>query len=89
MLFEYAAASLPTISTRRDVIEGVFGDSLLYVDISDAEPVAARIRELTGSPALLNEYKSRIKRRFSELTELHESELAELLKIIEGSRDRH
>jgi glycosyltransferase involved in cell wall biosynthesis len=87
VLFEYAAASLPTISTRRDVIEDVFGDSLLYVDVSDAEPVAARLRELTGSPVLLQEYKSRIKLRFSELTELHKSELAELLKHIEDSRN--
>jgi glycosyltransferase involved in cell wall biosynthesis len=82
VLFEYAAASLPTISTRREVIESVFGDALLYVDVSDVASVTEKIRTLVGNPAVLDDYRARISNRFTMLTSLRKAELALLLKVI-------
>jgi len=75
VLFEYAAASLPTISTRRDVIEAVFGDALLYVDQSSAASVADRLRALCSNPKVLEEYRMRMAHKFAELTEARAAEI--------------
>lgn len=80
VLFEYAAASLPTISTRRDVIEAVFGDALLYIDRSDAASVSERIRELCRDQATLMKYRARMGKKFSELIDLRKSEILSLNK---------
>lgn len=78
VLFEYAAAFLPTISTRRDVIVAVFGDALIYVEESTASSVAEKLRALCGDPATLREYRARMGEKFSELTVLRKSEIEEL-----------
>ncbi len=82
ILFEYAAASLPTISIRRDVIEAVFGDSLVYVDRCDATMVAERIRAFVESPALLAEWRERTAKHYGELAAMREVELSTLKDLI-------
>lgn len=82
VLFEYAAASLPTISSRRDVIEAVFGDSLLYVESSNKAEVAKALSRLVGDPSLLTEYKRRMAQKFAQLTENRTAELASLVRLI-------
>jgi glycosyltransferase involved in cell wall biosynthesis len=82
VLFEYAAASLPTISSKREVIEAVFGDSLLYVTSSDRAEVAAKLRMLVNDPQLLSEYKTRISRKFAQLREMRSAELSLLKSLI-------
>ncbi len=82
VLFEYAAVPLPTISTRREVIEAVFGDALLYVDESGAASVAEKLRLLCSSPAMLQEYRARMAAKFSELSESRKSELSKLNDLL-------
>ena len=67
-LFEYAAAGLPVISTRSEVIEAVFRDSILYVEESEPRAVARRVAEFVNNPSRLEEFRNRISRRFDELT---------------------
>ncbi len=84
VLFEYAAASLPTISSRRREIEAVFGDSLVYVDSSDPSAVAERIAWLIETPSRLAEYRGRISDRFERLTREREAEIGSLRALIAG-----
>ncbi len=85
VLFEYAAASLPTVSSRRKEIEAVFGDSLVYVDSSDPKEVAERLAWLTGDAGRLADYRARMAARFSYLSERRESELAALVRAVSGA----
>lgn len=82
VLFEYAAASLPTISTRRPEIEAVFGDSLVYVDRSDVASVSQRLKAFRDDPTFLSECRMRMEAKFSELTLRHEAELVFLKSLI-------
>jgi len=84
-LFEYAAAALPIISTRSKEIEGVFGDSILYVEESDAGAVAEKVTKFAQDPSSLAEYRERISRRFEELTVSAEHERALLRSLLRDS----
>jgi glycosyltransferase involved in cell wall biosynthesis len=84
-LFEYAAASLPVISTRSEVIEAVFGDSILYVEKSDAGAVAEKVTRFAQDPFSIAEYRKRISRRFEELTVGGKKERAVLRSLIVNS----
>jgi hypothetical protein len=81
-LFEYAAASLPIISTKSEVIEAVFGDSILYVEKSDAEAVAEKVKTFAQDPSSLAQYRERITRRFEELAVSGEHERALLRSLL-------
>jgi glycosyltransferase involved in cell wall biosynthesis len=84
-LFEYAAAALPIISTRSKEIEGVFGDSILYVEQSDVGEVAEKVAKFARDPSALAEYRERISRRFEELTVSAKHERALLRSLLSGS----
>lgn len=84
-LFEYAAASLPIISTRSEVIEAVFGDSILYVEKSDAGAVDEKVTTFVQDSSSLVEYRERISRRFEELTISGEHERALLRSLLRNS----
>jgi glycosyltransferase involved in cell wall biosynthesis len=75
VIFEYIASSLPVISSPQKVVQDVFGDSLLYVESSDREEVARKIRELSGDSNMLGEYRSRAKDMHGKLEKLHASEV--------------
>ena len=59
VLFEYAASSLPIISSRQRVVEEVFGDSVLYVGSSVVD-VKDKVRLIASDRLLLATYKARI-----------------------------
>lgn len=82
VLFEYAAASLPTVSSRRREIEDVFGDSLVYADSSDPAAVAEKVSWLVRDPARLREYRRRMAERFSKLVAERSSELSALAQVL-------
>jgi glycosyltransferase involved in cell wall biosynthesis len=84
-LFEYAAASLPIISTRNEAIEAVFGDSILYVERSDPGAVAEKVTTFVQASSALAEYRERISRRFEELTISGERERALLRSFLRNS----
>ena len=82
VLFEFAASSLPVISSKEQVVEEVFGDSLLYAD-STVEDVAEKVRQLCSAPARA-EWAARVARKQKELRAIHEEEVASLRRIVNG-----
>jgi len=84
-LFEYAAARLPVISTYSEVIEAVFGNSILYVEKCDVAMVAERVAEFVRDPSSLAEYRERISRRYEELNLRGERELTVLRSLLRNS----
>jgi len=82
VLFEYAAASLAVISSKREEIEGVFGDSIMYAEASDVRSVSRALKRLAEEPSVLPEYSSRIGVRFKELTSTYKKELEGLKALI-------
>jgi glycosyltransferase involved in cell wall biosynthesis len=84
VLFEYSASSLAVISTRIGVVEETFGDALYYVDSSDLPTVAAAIQAFLEAPAMVSEFKERMKKKFAELTARRASEVERLKAIVSG-----
>jgi glycosyltransferase involved in cell wall biosynthesis len=82
VLFEFAASSLPTISSKEKVVEELFGDSLLYAD-STVGDVAEKIRELC-SASTRERWVARVKRKQEELTSMHEDEVSALVRLFEA-----
>ncbi len=82
VLFEFAASSLPVISSRQPVVEELFADSLLYADSTVAD-VSEKVKRLS-SPLEREEYRSRIVRKQEELTRMHEQETASLRALLSG-----
>jgi glycosyltransferase involved in cell wall biosynthesis len=82
VLFEFAASSLPVISSRQPVVEELFGDSILYAD-STVEGVAEKVRQLCSGPARA-EWAERIRRKQEELTRMHEAEVSALRQVVSG-----
>jgi glycosyltransferase involved in cell wall biosynthesis len=81
VLLEYAASSLPTVSSRQDVLEDFFGDALLYTDSSGPEDVAAKVRSMLD-PRVRDEYRARIASWYGRLSESHEEELVSLRSLL-------
>jgi glycosyltransferase involved in cell wall biosynthesis len=82
VLFEFAASSLPVISSKGAVVEELFGDSLLYAD-SSVEDVAEKVRQLCSGPTRA-EWAARVRRKQDELTALHEEEVSSLRRLVSG-----
>ena len=78
VIFEYVASSLPVISSRQQVVEDVFHDSLFYVDGSSSGEVAEAVRRFSGDGALRDDYERRARAKQGELRALHAREVAEL-----------
>ncbi len=74
VIFEYVASSLPVVSSRQEVVEDTFGDSLVYVRDTSLGQVAARLSEISRDPGSLDVYKQRIKRTYDELRRLRDAE---------------
>ncbi len=83
VLFEFAASSLPTISSKEPVVEELFGDSLLYAD-STVEDVAEKVRRLCSGPARA-EWADRVRAKQEELAAMHEDEVASLRRLVSGA----
>ena len=82
VLFEFAASSLPVISSKESVVEELFGDSILYAD-STVDDVAEKVRTLCSGPTRA-EWAARVARKQEELTAMHEEEVASLRRLVSG-----
>lgn len=82
VLFEFAASSLPTISSRQPVVEELFGDSLLYADWA-VDDVAEKVRLLCSGPTRA-EWAAKISRKQGELAAMHEEEVDSLRRLVAG-----
>jgi glycosyltransferase involved in cell wall biosynthesis len=82
VLFEFAASSLPVISSKEPVVEELFGDSLLYAD-STVEDVAEKVRRLCSGPTRA-EWAARVRAKQEELAAMHDDEAASLRRLVSG-----
>jgi glycosyltransferase involved in cell wall biosynthesis len=82
VLFEFAASSLPVISSKEPVVEELFGDSLLYAD-STVEDVAEKVRQLCSGPTRA-EWAARVRQKQDELSDLHDAEASALRCLVSG-----
>jgi glycosyltransferase involved in cell wall biosynthesis len=83
VLFEFAASSLPVVSSRQQVVEELFGDSLLYSD-STVQDVRVKVREMSSGPVRA-EWAAKVRRKQEELTKMHEAEVSGLRRLVSGT----
>lgn len=81
VLLEFAASSLPVISSRQEVVEAFFGDALLYLDSTSAADVAERVEEFLD-PAVREDYTRRISRFYEGLASAREAEVGRLRSLV-------
>ncbi len=81
VLLEYAASSLPVVSSRQEVLEDFFGDALLYTESSDAGEIAKKVRAMLD-PAVRDEYRARIVRWYDGLSAKGQTELGALRSLL-------
>jgi len=80
VLFEFAASSLPVISSKQPVVVELFGDSLLYAD-STVGDVAEKVKQLCSGQTR-GEWAAKIRRKQEELTKMHEEEVSSLRRLV-------
>ncbi len=80
VLFEYAASSLPIVSSRQRVVEEVFGDSVLYVE-SSVEDAAEKVRQMADDREQMTSYRRRIQSKYEEFSKERNKEL-EMLRAL-------
>ncbi|MDG6925624.1 MAG: glycosyltransferase [Nitrososphaerota archaeon] len=81
VLLEYAASSLPVVSSRQEVVEEFFGDSLLYTDSTEPDAVAAGV-ERFKDPSVLADYRARVTRWYERASASREGELKTLRALL-------
>ena len=81
-LLEFAASSIPTISSDQEAVRLLFGDSLMYVKSSKEEEVRTAIESMIKNPKTLLDYKDRIKQRQAELQNRRKEEIKVLRKLV-------
>jgi glycosyltransferase involved in cell wall biosynthesis len=81
VLLEYAASSLPIISSRQDVLDDFFGDALLYTDSSEPKEVAEKVKSFKDE-AVRAEYKERVVRWYDALKASRPEEVRTLRSLL-------
>jgi len=81
VLLEYAASSIPVISSRQGVLDDFFGDALLYTDSTRIEAIAEKVRQFKD-PAVRDEYRTRIIRWYEALSASRPAEIATLRALL-------
>jgi len=82
VLFEFVASKLPTITSRKIVVEEVFGNSLQYLDMNHPEELVRVLRRFTTDENLIATFRARSLRKQAELTKLHEEEVRRLRALL-------
>ncbi len=83
VLLEFAASSLPIISSKQPVLEDFFGDSLLYVAGSTPAEIAEAVR-LLQNEAMRKDYAGRIQRWYGSLSSARDEELSRLKALVDS-----
>lgn len=81
-LLEFAASSVPAISSEQEAVRLLFGDSLLYVNSSKNEDVRTAIESMIDDPKLLSDFKERIRQCQYKLQTRREQEIEVLRKLL-------
>ncbi len=82
VLFEFVASKLPTITSRKMVVQEVFGDSLQYLDMNHTEELVRVLRRFTADENLRAKFRARSIRKHTELTRLHDEEVRRLRALL-------
>src|SRR3989475_9637822 len=82
VLFEFVASKLPTITSRKMVVQEVFGDSLQYLDTNHPEELVRVLRRFTTDESLRATFRARSLRKHAELTQLHQEEVSRLRALL-------
>jgi glycosyltransferase involved in cell wall biosynthesis len=80
-LLEFAACSVPTISSAQEAVRELFGESLLYTKSSSPEDIGAAIDSFLASPEIRQDYTQRIARKEDELFLRRRREIDELRNL--------
>jgi glycosyltransferase involved in cell wall biosynthesis len=81
VLLEYAASSLPVVSSRQDVLDDFFGDALLYTDSSEPGEIAKKVRMMLDA-GVRDEYRDRIVAWYARLSASHRAETQALRSLL-------
>jgi len=81
VLLEYAASSIPVISSRQEVVEEFFGDSLLYTDSTEPAAIASKVRLFTDQ-AVRADYMARMVRWYDALSATRLEEVTALRVLV-------
>ena len=87
VIFEWIASGIPVISSRQEVVEEVFGDSVVYVSDSRPEEIAAKIWELISSKNI-DKIKRRASERYAEIESEHEEEVSDLRMLVSAAESQ-
>lgn len=85
VLFEFAACSLPIISSRQAVVEELFANSILYTEDSSTRSIAKSIEQFINDADMIKEYRKRIREKYDELMRMRENEERILINAIHKS----
>ncbi len=83
-LLEFAANTVPIVSSKQEAVEELFGDSILYVKSSQPNDVRSALWDLISNPNLLKFYKEKLRRKYEELKSEREKSIEELRKLVFG-----
>jgi len=86
VLLEFAASSLPTITSRQRVVEDFFGDALLYTDSSSPAEIAEKVRTFRDA-SVREDYRMRIERLYDALQARRPEELTRLRALVFAEQD--
>jgi glycosyltransferase involved in cell wall biosynthesis len=81
VLLEYAASSIPVISSRQEVLDDFFGDALLYTDSTQPSAIATKVM-LFKDETVRAEYRSRMIRWYDSLSAARSNELKALRTLL-------
>jgi glycosyltransferase involved in cell wall biosynthesis len=81
VLLEYAASSVPVISSRQEVLDDFFGDALLYTDSTEPAAIAEKVDQFKDR-AVREEYRTRIARWYDALSASRAAELKTLRALL-------
>ena len=81
VLLEYAASSIPIISSRQKVLDDFFGDALLYTDSTEPIAIAEKVK-LFKSDTVRDDYRARIMRWYDQLSASRSNELKTLKALV-------
>lgn len=84
VLFEFAASSLPIVSSKEEVVRELFGDSLLYAD-PDVDDVAEKVKLMSSGPARAG-WAEKVRAKQKELSALHAREVEDLRRLVGAAR---
>lgn len=81
-LLEFAAYSIPTVSSDQEAVRQLFGDSLIYTKSTKPEDIKSAMESLLNNPGIMRECANRIMRKEEEFAFRRNQEIDRLRNLI-------